>query len=174
MEATMDTNEWITDGNAPLLPWMAPPPLGHPKTHRGPSDECSASGVPPSTAVPQSGTLSADESVEHSKKVVAVQPMPQNVNVTFRVQYHTQWPHQTVAVTGDLPELGSWKGFIPLEKVEEGQWSAVVSLPTESHVEWKFVLLDKGQVCRWEECRNRLLDTGLGDDMLVHTWWGLA
>lgn len=163
MEATMDTNEWITDANAPLLPWMAPPPLDHPPTSQAAPTE-----------LPQTGTLFADESVEHSKKVVAVQPMPQNVNVTFRVQYHTQSPYQTLAVTGDHPELGNWKGFVPLEKVGEGHWSAVVSLPTESHVEWKFVLLDKGQACRWEECCNRLLDTGLGDDVVVHKWWGLS
>lgn len=178
MEATMDTNEWITDGNAPLLPWMAPNPLDQPQPNQLPSDESPASevppDVPPSTEAPQNGTLFTDESMEHYKKVVAVPPMPQNVNVTFRVHYHTQSPYQTVAVTGDHPELGNWKEFIPLEKVKEGHWSTVVSLPTESHVEWKFVLLDKGEVCRWEECRNRLLDTGLGDDVVVHKLWGLA
>lgn len=178
MEATMDTNEWITDGNAPLLPWMTPAPLHHPQTNQVPPDESSAPevapDVPPPTEVPQTGTLFADESMEHYKKVVAVQPMPQNVNVTFRVHYDTQSPYQTVALTGDHPDLGSWKGFVPLEKVEEGHWSAVVSLPADSHVEWKFVLLDKGEVCRWEECHNRLLDTGSGDDVLVHKWWGLA
>lgn len=155
MEATMDTNEWITDGNAPLLPWMQTSQAAPAELH-------------------QAGTLLADESLEHFKKVVAVQPMPQNVNVTFRVHYHTRSPYQTLAVTGDHPELGNWEEFVPLEKVEEGHWSTVVSLPTESHVEWKFLLLDKGEVCRWEECRNRLLDTGLGDDVVVHKWWGLA
>uniref|UniRef100_A0A673B5Q3 Starch-binding domain-containing protein 1 n=1 Tax=Sphaeramia orbicularis TaxID=375764 RepID=A0A673B5Q3_9TELE len=112
------------------------------------------------------------ESTESTRKVVAVQPMPQNVNVTFRVHYLSQSPHQTVAVTGNQQELGSWKGFIPLEKAKDGYWSCVVSLPAESHVEWKFVVLDKGKVCRWEECGNRLLDTGFGDDLLVHKWWG--
>lgn len=165
MEATMDTNEWITDGNAPLPPWAASSPN---------QPGCPAAEVPSPPQVPQTGTLFADESSEHSKKVVAVQPMPQKVSVTFRVQYRTQWPHQTVAVTGNHPELGGWKGFIPLEKVEEDHWSGVVSLPSDSQVEWKFVLLEQGQVCRWEECRNRLLDTGLADDLLVHTWWGLA
>lgn len=171
MEATMETNEWITDGNAPLLPWMAAGPLERPQPKQVPSDERPAPEVPPD--VPQTATLFADESTEPFKKVVAVPPMPQNVNVTFRVQYHTQSPYQTVAVTGDHPDLGNWKEFLPLEKVKEGQWSAVVSLPTESQVEWKFVLLDQGQVSRWEECRNRLLDTGLGDDVVVHKWWGL-
>uniref|UniRef100_A0A3P8S2S5 Starch-binding domain-containing protein 1 n=1 Tax=Amphiprion percula TaxID=161767 RepID=A0A3P8S2S5_AMPPE len=122
----------------------------------------------------QTNTVSLlDESLENSKKVVAVQPMPQNVNVIFRIHYHTHSPYQKVAVTGNQQELGNWKEFIPLERAEDGQWSSVVSLPAESHVEWKFVVVDKGDVCRWEECGNRLLDTGSGDDLLVHRWWGI-
>lgn len=177
MEATMDTNEWITDATSPLPPWLLPSPVDHPKTSPLPSDQrsaCDASAADVPAGLHQTGTLLADENMEHFKKVVAVQPMPQNVNVTFRVHYHTQSPYQTVAVTGDQPELGNWKEFLPLEKVKEGDWSAVVSLPTESHVEWKFVLLDKGEVCRWEECGNRLLHTGVGDDVVVHKWWGLV
>uniref|UniRef100_A0A7N6AZA4 CBM20 domain-containing protein n=1 Tax=Anabas testudineus TaxID=64144 RepID=A0A7N6AZA4_ANATE len=99
------------------------------------------------------------DNTENSKKVVAVQPMPQSVNVTFRIHYLTCSPYQTVAVTGNQQELGNWKEFIPLER--------------KSHVEWKFVVLDKGEVCRWEECGNRLLETGFGDDLIVHKWWGL-
>lgn len=176
MEATMDHNEWITDGAAPVPPWLTHSPLDPPKPTQVPSDQspapqASAADVPPPPDVHQ---LFADEIVDHFKKVVAVQPMPQNVNVTFRVHYSTQSPYQTVAVTGDQPELGSWKEFIPLEKVREGHWSAVVSLPSERSMEWKFVLLDKGEVCRWEECGNRLLDTGVGDDVVVHKWWGLV
>ncbi|KAK7896413.1 hypothetical protein WMY93_021738 [Mugilogobius chulae] len=108
----------------------------------------------------------------HGKKVLAVQPMPQNVNVTFRVHYLPLTPHQTVAVTGDQPELGAWKSVVPLEKTKDGFWSCVVGLPVESHVEWKFVVMEEGEVCRWEECGNRLLHTGFGDDLLVHKWWG--
>lgn len=176
MEATMDHNEWITDGAAPVPPWLTHSPLDPPKPSQVPSDQssapqASAADVPPPPDVHQ---LFADEIMEHYKKVVAVQPMPQNVNITFKVHYSTQSPYQTVAITGDQPELGNWKEFIPLEKVREGHWSTVVSLPTERHVEWKFVLLDKGEVCRWEECGNRLLDTGVGDDVVVHKWWGLV
>lgn len=171
MEATMDNNEWITDSNYQVLPWM--------KMNQHPFDGCctatvtTGSEIPPSSEVRQTSGLSlADESMENNKKVVAVQPMPQNVNVTFCIHYHTKSAYQTVAVTGDQPELGNWKEFIPLEKAKDGHWITVVSLPSESHVEWKFVLLDKGEVSRWEECGNRLLDTGCGDDLLVHKWWG--
>lgn len=172
MEATMETNEWITDNAPPLPPWLLPSPGDPPNAGPPPSDQRSHADAP--AGLHQTGTPLADETMEHFKKVVAVPPMPQNANVTFRVHYRTQSPYQTVAVTGDQPELGSWEEFVPLEKVEEGDWSAVVSLPTERHVEWKFVLLDKGGVSRWEECGNRLLHTGVGDDVVVHKWWGLV
>ncbi|KAL7376187.1 hypothetical protein ABVT39_002754 [Epinephelus coioides] len=188
MEATMDHNEWIMDSNYQVLPWMnlsAPSFVqDHSKTNQLPTEECQSSSavmdttctytdIPPSTEVKQTSTLShVDENTETNKKVVAVQPMTQNVNVTFRIHYLTYSPYQTVAITGNQQELGNWKGFVPLERAKDGHWSVVVSLPAESHVEWKFVVVDKGEVCRWEECGNRLLDTGFGDDLLVHKWWG--
>ncbi|KAM6975152.1 uncharacterized protein stbd1 [Tautogolabrus adspersus] len=187
MEATMDNNEWITDSNYQVLPWMnlSAPSISqdHTKQNQLSTEESSAESdvsfivttdEPPATEVKQTSDLSlVDENSENSKKVQAVQPMPQNVNVTFRVHYCTQSPYQTVAVTGDQQELGNWKGFIPLERAKDGHWATVVSLPTECHVQWKFVLLNKGEVCRWEECGNRFLETGSGDDLLVHKWWGL-
>lgn len=178
MEATMDNNEWITD-SFPVLPWLNVLVQDHMKISQLPPEEGSAvtdpsSGVPPPTEIKETSSLSlADENAETNKKVVAVQPMPQNVNVTFCIHYFTRSPHQTVAITGNQQELGNWKGFIPLERAKDGHWSTVVSLPAESHVEWKFVVLDRGEVCRWEECGNRHLDTGYGDDLLVHKWWGL-
>lgn len=171
MEATMDHNEWVTDNNYQVFPWLNRLPRDHTKTSQLPAEERSAVTVTTSTDLPPS-TLS-DENTENNKRVVAVQPMPQKVNVTFRIHYFTQSPYQMVAITGNQPELGNWMEFIPLERAMDGYWTAVMSLPAESHVEWKFAVLDKGEVCRWEECGNRLLDTGYGDDLLVHKWWGL-
>ncbi|XP_070845759.1 uncharacterized protein stbd1 isoform X2 [Chaetodon trifascialis] len=190
MEATMDNNEWITETNYPVLPWLnlsaSSFAQDHTKTNQLATEECQCSSavtdaacidttdIPPSNEAKQTSTLShLDENTENNKKVVAVQPMPQNINVTFRVHYFTQSPYQTVAVTGNQEELGNWKGFIPLERAKDGHWATVVSLPAEIHVEWKFVVVEKGEVCRWEECGNRLLDTGYVDDLLVHKWWGL-
>ncbi|KAE8284886.1 Starch-binding domain-containing protein 1 [Larimichthys crocea] len=187
MEATMDNNEWITESNYQVLPWLGLSASSfvqdQTKINQLPTEECQyisagtdttcidTTDIPPST---EDIALSlVEENTENNKKVVAVQPMPQNVNVTFRVHYFTQSPYQTVAVTGNQQELGNWKEFIPLERAKDGHWATVVSLPAESNVEWKFVVLDKGEVCRWEECGNRLLDTGYGDDLLVHKWWGL-
>lgn len=184
MEATMDNNEWITDANVHVHPWMnlsvqsfaqditkadqLPADVdqlssSRPGTDSGPSTEPKQTGAVPVV----------DENTEVNKKVLAVQPMPQNVNVTFRVHYLTDSLYQMVAVTGNQQELGNWKDYILLEEDKDGHWATVVSLPAESHVEWKFVVVDKGQVCRWEECRNRLLYTGYGDDLTVHKLWGL-
>ncbi|CAB1432265.1 unnamed protein product [Pleuronectes platessa] len=183
MEATMDNNEWITDSNQ-VLPWMniTVPSFSqdHKTTDQPPADDrrpgSSFTGVsrvdtepPPPTEDKQTSSLSAlDDNTEYNKKVVAVHPMPQNVNVTFSLHYLTRSPYQTVAVTGNQQELGNWKEFVPLERAKDGHWATMVSLPAESHVEWKFVLVEKGEVCRWEECGNRLLDTGSGDELTVH------
>ncbi|XP_041825187.1 uncharacterized protein stbd1 isoform X2 [Melanotaenia boesemani] len=184
MAATMDNNEWITDGNYQILPWMnlsvpslaqnaQTDPLSSKEHHNlPPVAESQNADNPRSTLIKQTLLPLIDENAENDKKVVAVQPMPQNVNVTFCTHYLTQSPYQKVAITGNQQELGNWKEFIPLEKDKDGHWATMVSLPAESHVEWKFVVLDKGEVCRWEECGNRLLDTGYGDDLLVHKWWG--
>lgn len=178
MEATMDNNEWITDSNSQVLPWMniCVSPLAQDNqtsSHLPPeADKHEGTDTPPSAQVKPTHPLCLGEDTR--KKVVAVQPMPQNVNVTFRIHYVAHSPYQTVAVTGNQQELGNWKEFIPLERAKDGHWAAVVSLPAESHVEWKFVLLDKGEVCRWEECGNRLLDTGFGEDVILHEWWGLS
>nr|XP_015832063.2 microtubule-associated protein futsch [Nothobranchius furzeri] len=179
MEATMDNNEWITDGNVQVLPWMGlytasvhyskqPDKVSSEPPSLVPSNSpCRNTDSVPSIEVTQTNTLLDG----NDKDIVAVQPMPQNVNVTFRIHYLTHSPYQKVAIMGNMQELGNWKEFILLEKANDGHWSTVVSLPTESHVEWKFVVVDKDEVCRWEECGNRLLDTGY-DDLLVHKWWG--
>uniref|UniRef100_A0A3B3ZMI6 CBM20 domain-containing protein n=1 Tax=Periophthalmus magnuspinnatus TaxID=409849 RepID=A0A3B3ZMI6_9GOBI len=146
MEATMDHNEWIIDGSYQVLPWM------NLTSSRDASSSKEEVELVESKSSAQTSTT--EDGAENAKKVLAVQPMPQNVNVTFRVHYLPLSPYQTVA------------------KTKDGYWSCVVGLPAESHVEWKFVVLDKGEVCRWEECGNRLLYTGYGDDLLVHKWWG--
>lgn len=181
MEATMDTNEWITDGNHEVLPWinLSVSSLPHNTQTASVSSEHHLNSVPVASSCKNADPLFTEvkqssitnESKGSDKKVVAVQPMPQNVKVTFRIHYLTS-PYQKVAVTGNKQELGNWKSFIPLENAKDGHWSTVVNLPAESHVEWKFVVVNQGVVCRWEECGNRLLDTGSAEDLLVHKWWG--
>ncbi|XP_077944391.1 uncharacterized protein stbd1 isoform X2 [Gasterosteus aculeatus] len=184
MEATMDHNEWIMDNDYKAFPWMTlpVPSSAHDdtKTYQLPSEglkftsavevtTCTdASDIPPSAKVLLAGTLPlVAENPENMIKIAVVQ----DVDVTFSIHYITQSPNQAVAVTGDRWELGNWKEFVPLEGLEDGHWATVVRLPSESHVEWKFVVVEKGRVCRWEECGNRLLDTGSRDQLLVHECW---
>ncbi|XP_038124249.1 uncharacterized protein stbd1 [Cyprinodon tularosa] len=179
MEATMDNNEWITDGTDQVLPWMKPsvPQTDPESVENILSFSSDAAGtnttVPLVSEAKESNTFSpTDKLVESGKRVLTVHPMPQNVNVTFQTHYVTCTPFQKVAVTGNNQELGNWKDFIPLEKAKDGLWATVVSLPAESHVEWKFIVVDRGEVCRWEECGNRLLDTGNRENLLVQKFWG--
>uniref|UniRef100_A0A3P9JV23 Starch-binding domain-containing protein 1 n=1 Tax=Oryzias latipes TaxID=8090 RepID=A0A3P9JV23_ORYLA len=173
-EATMDT-EWMVDDEE-AHPWVNPSDpivVKNVQTNHRCCSSLSEVEVSSDNEVKQTNTLYfVGGNGEKSNKVVAVQPMSQFVDVTFHIHYVTQSLYQKVAITGNQQELGNWKGFVPLEKTKDGHWATVVSLPAESHVEWKFVVVDKGEVCRWEECGNRLLETGSGDDLLIQKWWG--
>ncbi|KAK5605219.1 hypothetical protein CRENBAI_019353 [Crenichthys baileyi] len=181
MEAIMDNNEWITDGTDQVPPQMKtsvpqinPVSLEENIQTSFPVDAaCTNADVPTANESEEANTVPPiDGPTETGKRVLAVQPMPQSVSVTFRIHYLTHSPYQKVAITGNHWELGNWKDFVPLEKAKDGLWATVVSLPAESYVEWKFVVVDRGQVCRWEECDNRFLDTGNSENLLVHKCWG--
>nr|XP_033770274.1 starch-binding domain-containing protein 1 [Geotrypetes seraphini] len=105
------------------------------------------------------------------KQVAAVSPMPQNVYVTFKVHYITDSDVQLIAVTGDHKNLGVWETYIPLKCDKDGFWSDSISLPADTRVVWKFVMVENGKIKRWEECSNRSLETG-NDDKEVYQWWG--
>lgn len=106
------------------------------------------------------------------KRVVAMSSESQHINVRFQVHYITSTGVQFIAVTGDHKSLGSWNTYIPLQYSKDGFWSRSVSLPADTMVEWKFVVVDNGRVTRWEECSNRSLETG-HKDKVVHKWWGI-
>ncbi|KAM4672970.1 starch-binding domain-containing protein 1 [Amazona ochrocephala] len=106
-----------------------------------------------------------------AKRVAAVPPMFQNIHVTFRVHYITHSAAQLIGVTGDHECLGQWHSYVPLKHDKDGFWSESVSLPVDTRVEWKFILVENGKVRRWEECGNRTLMTE-HEDRVVHQWWG--
>ncbi|XP_007947229.1 starch-binding domain-containing protein 1 [Orycteropus afer afer] len=107
-----------------------------------------------------------------TKKVAAVFPASQQVSVRFQVHYITSTGEQLIAVTGDHECLGRWNTYIPLEYSKDGFWSHSVSLPVNTVVQWKFVVVENGKVTRWEECSNRFLETG-HEDKVVQAWWGI-
>lgn len=104
-------------------------------------------------------------------RVAAACPLTQNVIVNFRVHYITHTDSQLIAVTGSHEILGKWKNYIPLKVDKYSFWSGKVSLPIDTTVEWKFVMVDSGKFRHWEECSNRCLETGL-EDQEAHKWWG--
>ncbi|XP_009884794.1 PREDICTED: starch-binding domain-containing protein 1 [Charadrius vociferus] len=106
-----------------------------------------------------------------AKRVAAVPPMFQNIHVTFRVHYITHSDAQLIGVTGDHECLGQWHSYIPLKYDKDGFWSESVSLPVDTKVEWKFILVENEKVRRWEECGNRTLVTE-HEDKIVQQWWG--
>ncbi|XP_035181536.1 starch-binding domain-containing protein 1 [Oxyura jamaicensis] len=106
-----------------------------------------------------------------AKRVAAVPPMFQNIHVTFRVHYITHSDTQLIGVTGDHECLGQWHSYVPLKYDKDGFWSECVSLPVDTKVEWKFILVENGKVTRWEECGNRTLVTE-HEDQITHQWWG--
>ncbi|OXB70042.1 UNVERIFIED_CONTAM: hypothetical protein H355_010372 [Colinus virginianus] len=106
-----------------------------------------------------------------AKRVAAVPPMFQNIHVTFRVHYITHSSAQLIGVTGDHECLGQWHSYVPLKYDKDGFWSESITLPVDTKVEWKFILVENGKVTRWEECGNRTLVTE-HEDQIAHQWWG--
>ncbi|CAH6884051.1 starch-binding domain-containing protein 1 [Phodopus roborovskii] len=115
-------------------------------------------------------SLVGGRSWEADGKAVSLEP--QQVSIQFQVHYTTSTDVQFIAVTGDHENLGGWARYIPLHYCKDGLWSHSVFLPADTVVEWKFVLVENREVTRWEECSNRLLQTG-HKDKVVHGWWGI-
>lgn len=109
---------------------------------------------------------------EVAVKAKRVTSEPLLVNIRFQVHYVTSKRVQFVAVTGDHERLGRWISYLPLQYSSGGLWSRCVSLPAGTVVEWKFVVVEKGEITRWEECGNRRLQVGR-ENALVHKCWGL-
>ncbi|XP_012685485.2 uncharacterized protein stbd1 [Clupea harengus] len=179
MEATMDNNEWL-NGNEALsdFPWISLSEGGESSSMAEGSQQdidWDTEKSETSEALSAAFTTSNDNHDDDPamKRVATVPPMPQTVRVTFSVHYITDTPNQLLAVTGNQQELGAWRSFLPLQRSKHGLWSESLTLPVESQVEWKFVLVEDGEIFRWEECSNRhLVLTGQDDDLHVQRWWG--
>ena len=75
----------------------------------------------------------------------------------------TTWFGQNVYVVGNLPQLGSWNpaAAIPLSAATYPVWTANVSLPGSTAVEYKYIKkpADGGGSVQWETASNRTLTT---------------
>lgn len=176
MEATMDNNEWLTGNEGHSnLPWLSQSEGGESSSMAEESQQDVEWDTEKSEASEEfsAAYTSSDDDDLAMKRVATVPPMLQTVHVTFSVHYITDAPNQLLAVTGNQQELGDWQGFVPLQRSKNGFWANTVTLPVESQVEWKFVLVEDDKICRWEECSNRhLVLTGREEDLYVLRWWG--
>ncbi|KAK7143129.1 hypothetical protein R3I93_014333 [Phoxinus phoxinus] len=164
MDAIMDNNEWLIVDASEFrdLPRLTPTATGTEEKQ---------------TQIEKEGQvktgLAKDDEEPANKRVATVPPLAQVVNVTFRIHYIAYSPSQLVAVTGSLQELGAWESFVPLHRAKDGFWANTISLPVESQVEWKFVLVEDGRISRWEECGNRYLFlTSQDDEVYLDKCWG--
>ncbi|XP_064833376.1 uncharacterized protein stbd1 [Oncorhynchus masou masou] len=187
MEATMDYNEWMTvsvtdaEGNADT-PWVRislssdsfAESEHHPTETQHNADDSTITETPTSKVKePETTPVSLDGDLQENKMAAVLPNEPHAVQVRFCIHYHTLSPRQELAVTGNQPELGSWKDFVPLERGQDGFWASWVALPAEKLVEWKFVLVENGEIQRWEESENRYLETGHGGGVVnLNRWWG--
>lgn len=165
MDAIMDNNEWLNVGGPELrdLPWLTQTATGALSVE----DKHAKDEKEDTTVTPR------DDEEPANRRVATVQPLPQQVHVTFRIHYVTYSSRQMVAVTGSLQELGAWESFVPLHGAKDGFWANTISLPVESQVEWKFVLVEDGKICRWEECGNRyLVLSGQDEELDLNKCWG--
>ncbi|XP_056586595.1 uncharacterized protein stbd1 [Triplophysa dalaica] len=170
MDAIMDNNEWLNVGGQEFrdLPWLT-----QTATSVSSVDEKHAKEGKEEPVVTLKDSLAKGDDALANKRVATVQPLPQQVHVTFRIHYITHSSSQLVAVTGSLQELGAWESFVPLHRAKDGFWANTVTLPMESQVEWKFVLVEDGKICRWEECGNRyLVFSGQDEELYLNKCWG--
>ncbi|KAI7795716.1 uncharacterized protein stbd1 [Triplophysa rosa] len=170
MDAIMDNNEWLNVGGQEFrdLPWLT-----QTATSASSIDENRAKEGKEEIVVTLKDSLAKEDEELANKRVATVQPLPQQVHVTFRIHYITYSSSQLVAVTGSLQELGAWESFVPLHGAKDGFWANTITLPMESQVEWKFVLVEDGKICRWEECGNRyLVFSGQDEELYLNKCWG--
>ncbi|KAG9468832.1 hypothetical protein GDO78_021875 [Eleutherodactylus coqui] len=108
---------------------------------------------------------------QKTRKIATIQPMPQNVNIALKVHYITQSDAQVIAVTGDHEKLGKWEAYVPLTSGKDGLWSHLITLPVDTNLAWKLVMVENGKIKRWEECNNRFLKT-THEDIAIQLCWG--
>jgi alpha-amylase len=91
--------------------------------------------------------------------------------VTFNANVTTT-PGQNVFVVGSIPALGGWNtaNAIALSSANYPVWSATVTMPASTAVEYKFIKKNSDGTVTWESGGNRTLNTGTGPQTVDATW----
>jgi hypothetical protein len=87
-------------------------------------------------------------------------PPADRIAATFHVTAPTVWG-QDIFVTGDIPELGGWDPAraVPLSAAAYPIWSAGVSLPPNTPMEFKYIRINADKSVVWEAGSNRTTTT---------------
>ncbi|WP_432824215.1 carbohydrate-binding module family 20 domain-containing protein [Dactylosporangium sp. CA-092794] len=96
---------------------------------------------------------------------------PANPAVTFNATVTTYWG-QNVFVVGSIPALGNWDpgSAAALSSANYPVWSATVTLPANTYVEYKFIKKNPDGSVTWESGANRTLNTGTSPQTVNATW----
>ncbi|MER7279343.1 carbohydrate-binding module family 20 domain-containing protein [Dactylosporangium sp. NPDC000244] len=91
--------------------------------------------------------------------------------VTFNANVTTTFG-QNVFVVGSIPALGSWNtaSAIALSSANYPIWSATVTMPANTAVEYKFIKKNTDGAITWESGANRTLNTGTAAQTVNATW----
>ncbi|MEV6925082.1 carbohydrate-binding module family 20 domain-containing protein [Dactylosporangium sp. NPDC051485] len=94
-----------------------------------------------------------------------------NPAVTFNANVSTIFG-QNVFVVGSIPALGSWNtgSAIALSPANYPIWSATLTLPANTSVEYKFIKKNPDGSVIWESGANRTLSTGTSAQTVNATW----
>ncbi|MDR7278484.1 carbohydrate-binding module family 20 domain-containing protein [Catenuloplanes atrovinosus] len=95
-----------------------------------------------------------------------------NVAVTFNANVTTTWG-TSVFVTGNVPALGGWNpaAAVPLSSAGYPVWSATVTLPANTAIEYKYIKKDGAGTVTWESGGNRAFTTGAGGTTARNDAW---
>ena len=105
----------------------------------------------------------------------------QCVDITFETDYIVEnADNMCLAVSGTLPELGSWEVAECLLAREtrpgSSKWRVTATLPASQDFSWKWVVVtpDRSRVIRWEEIDNRDEQSGTKTRVIFAAWNGDA
>ncbi|MFD7626708.1 carbohydrate-binding module family 20 domain-containing protein [Streptomyces sp. NPDC059851] len=93
----------------------------------------------------------------------AVANTPTGSPIRFQVTTTTQWGDQVFAV-GSVAALGSWDPAraVPLDAHGYPQWAAGAVVPSDSPVEYKYLVKGADGTITWEDGANRLMQPRAG------------
>ncbi|MGI5241504.1 carbohydrate-binding module family 20 domain-containing protein [Dactylosporangium sp. CA-139066] len=113
--------------------------------------------------VPASGTGTINTTWNGSSTTNPAVTFNENATTTFG---------QNVFLVGSIPALGSWNtgSAIALSSAGYPVWSATVTLPANTAVEYKFIKKNPDGSVIWESGANRTLNTGTSAQTVNTTW----